>query len=104
MKMRIRITLVLTTLALLLPGAAGAQHFPSDEDLTALIRSRVEEDRGVGIVLGVMEADGSTRIVAYGDAGPHARALGPKSLFEIGSITKVFTATLLPWVKETGSS
>ena len=95
MNVRIRVTLVFCTLALLLPGAAGAQHFPSDQDLTALIRSRVEEDRAVGIVIGIMEADGSTRIVAYGDAGPNARALGPKSLFEIGSITKVFTATLL---------
>jgi len=95
MKMRTRITLVFCATALLLPGAAGAQHFPSDEDLSALIRSRVEEDRAVGIVIGIMEADGSTRIVAYGDAGPNARALGPKSLFEIGSITKVFTATLL---------
>ncbi len=95
MKMRIRITLVLFATALLLPGAVGAQHFPSDDDLTALIRSRVEEDRAVGIVLGVLEADGSRRIVWYGDAGPTARPLGARSLFEIGSITKVFTATLL---------
>ena len=96
MNNRMRHALVLCALAVLLSGAAtAAQHFPSDQDLTALIRSRVEEDRAVGIVLGVMEADGSTRIVAYGDAGPNARVLGPRSLFEIGSITKVFTATLL---------
>ena len=48
-------------LALLSPIVAGAQHFASDEDLTELIRSRVEEGRAVGIVLGVVEADGSTR-------------------------------------------
>ena len=93
---RIRHAFVLCALVVLLSGAAtAAQHFPSDQDLTALIRSRVDEDRAVGIVLGVMEADGSTRIVAYGNAGPNARALGARSLFEIGSITKVFTATLL---------
>ena len=88
-------TLLLVALALLSPAAADAQHFSSDEDLTELIRSRVEEDRAVGIVLGVIEADGSTRIVSYGHAGPNARALGDKSVFEIGSITKVFTGILL---------
>jgi CubicO group peptidase (beta-lactamase class C family) len=88
-------TLLLLTFAFLIPSGASAQHFPSHEDLTGLIRSRVEEGRAVGIVLGVMEADGSTRVVWYGDAGPNARALGARSVFEIGSITKVFTGILL---------
>ena len=92
---RIRITLVGFSVALSGPAVAGAQHFASDEDLTELIRSRVEESRAVGIVLGVLEADGSTRIVSYGDAGANARALGVRSVFEIGSITKVFTGILL---------
>ena len=76
-------------------AAAGAQHFPSDDELSLLIRSRVEEGRAVGIVLGVMEADGASRVVAFGEAGPGAAPLSSSSLFEIGSITKVFTATLL---------
>jgi len=88
-------TLVLLTLAFLIPGCGADGHFPSDEDLLDLIRTRVEQHRGVGIVLGVLEADGSTRIVCYGDAGRNARALGPRSVFEIGSITKVFTGILL---------
>lgn len=92
---RIRGATIVIAFALLIPGVATAQHFPSDEDLTALIRSRVEENRAVGIVLGVMEADGSTRVVSYGDAGPNARPLGVRSVFEIGSITKVFTGILL---------
>ncbi len=56
---RIRCALISVALALVVPGGAAAQHFPSEEDLTALIRSRVEEDRAVGIVLGVLEADGT---------------------------------------------
>lgn len=80
---------------LLLPALALAQHFPSEEELTQLIRTRVEEGRGVGIVLGVMETDGATTVVSYGEAGPGAKPLGPKSVFEIGSITKAFTGILL---------
>lgn len=95
MNLRGRATSIFLALALLSPAVADAQHFSSEAELTELIRSRVDEGRAVGIVLGVMEADGSTHIVSYGDAGPTARDLGEKSLFEIGSITKVFTATLL---------
>lgn len=71
------------------------QHFPSDAAIQELIQLRVNEKRAVGIIVGVMEADGSTRIFAAGEAGPDAQPLGELSVFEIGSITKVFTAILL---------
>jgi len=93
--MSIQCSVLLCTLSLLSTAAIGAEHFPANEDLTELIRSRVEEERAVGIVLGVLEADGSTRVVFFGDAGPNAEPLGVKSIFEIGSITKVFTGILL---------
>lgn len=81
-------------LAILLAAPLSAQHFPSSDSLTALIRARVGNS-GVGMVLGVLEPDGSTRIVHYGTAGTGAKALGTKSVFEMGSITKVFTGILL---------
>ena len=86
----------------LLPANAPAQHFPADSALTAFIGSQLEEGRAGGIVVGVMEADGSTRVVSLGSAGVNARPFGPESLFEIGSITKVFTATLLAEMGDRG--
>lgn len=77
------------------PKPATVSAFPDDAALLALIKARVDEGRATGIVIGVIEADGSTRTVSYGDAGPGAQPLGPDSVFQIGSATKAFTGTLL---------
>ena len=90
----LRITLILT-LALLGPVTAGAQHFPPDEEVALILRYLVEDGKAEGIVVGFLEADGSTRIFSYGSAGPDAPPLGPGSVFETGSMGKTFTATLL---------
>lgn len=75
---------------LLSSAATRAEHFSSDDDLMALIQSRVDEGRATGIVLGVMEADGASRIVSYGD-GLYAQATG-QSKFQVfpESETKLF--------------
>ena len=75
--------------------AAHAQQIPGKEQLERLIRDRVDSGMAIGIVVGVLDADGTRRTAAYGSPGPGAKPLSDKSVFEIGSITKVFTGTLL---------
>ena len=74
-----------------LPG----QTLVPNSTIQHIISQRVDGQRSTGIVVGVLDPDGQRRVVAYGDSGPGQPPLGPGSVFEIGSISKVFTATLL---------
>ena len=76
---------ILLLLAVALP--LGAQSFPTDSAVLAIIRQRVEEGRSKGIVVGLVEPDGRTRIVAFGDPGPGKLPLDGNTVFEIGSIS-----------------
>jgi len=80
---------MLASLALIL---ACSQGLPSDSAVRAILAPRVAAfpdsgKHGAGIVVGLLDANGKRRIVAAGvDTG---------AVFEIGSITKVFTASVL---------
>ena len=87
---------------------AGAQAttspraFPADSVVLRIIKRRVETRRVAGIVVGLLEPDGRRRIIAYGEPGPGQPPLDGNSVFEIGSITKVFTGMLLAQMTLTG--
>jgi serine-type D-Ala-D-Ala carboxypeptidase/endopeptidase len=69
---------------------------PQDSEIRQILVQRVDQYRqSVGIVVGVIDSKGR-RIVAYGKLDQNdQRILNGDTIFEIGSVTKVFTALLL---------
>jgi CubicO group peptidase (beta-lactamase class C family) len=68
----------------------------TDQEIRGILVERVEKYRqSVGIVVGVITPEGR-RVIAYGkSAANDPRALDGETVFEIGSITKIFTSLLL---------
>ncbi|MEM9816789.1 MAG: serine hydrolase [Cyanobacteria bacterium P01_D01_bin.6] len=69
--------------------------FKSPTSIQAMLEAIVGNGRVVGVVVGLLDADGSRQVIAHGSAGSNALPLNGESVFEIGSITKVFTGILL---------
>jgi len=77
-------------------AAAGESQFPSEADVKQILVHVVDtEKRTVGIVAGLIGPQGS-RVVSYGQLDPKMPGTpGPDTVYEIGSISKVFTSLLL---------
>ena len=78
-----------------------AQAVPTDSAILEIIKTRVDSGRSRGIAVGVLE-NGKRRFVSYGSAGPRRAPLDEHTIFEIGSISKTFTALLLASAVERG--
>ncbi len=81
--------------AVLMPSSL-AQTLPPDEEVRQILRQRIDvEKRGVGLVVGLIDAH-DRRVVPYGTtAREGGQEIDGRTIFEIGSVTKVFTTLLL---------
>ncbi len=74
---------------------AGPSALPPDSVIQRLLDARVKLLSGAGIVAGVVDANGARFLSAGTLDGPGTPAPDAGTVFEIGSVTKTFTATLL---------
>ncbi len=89
-------------LILLLAATPCAAQFPADSTIERILHERVAANRSESIVVGILDADGNRRFIAAGSAGEGRGVPDANTVFEIGSITKVFTGILLAALVEEG--
>ena len=82
--------------ALLVPIAGAAQALPTDEAVREILRQRIAvAGRGVGCVVALVDETG-VRVVSHGHAtSGQVRPVDGDTVFQAGSVTKVFTSLLL---------
>lgn len=89
------------SLRVVLPALLLLQTAASS-DLATAVREQMAKGRHGAMVAGLLAADGRTSTAGHGNTGSPPIGLDERTVFEIGSITKVFTTTLLAEMAERG--
>jgi serine-type D-Ala-D-Ala carboxypeptidase/endopeptidase len=93
LKASLKRIVVVVTLVLLAHAGTGAVL--PDKDIRAILADRIDVQRqGVAIVVGIVDPSGR-RTVAYASTKKEEGQVDANTVFEIGSVTKVFTSLLL---------
>lgn len=89
-------------MALAMPAFAQSP-IPSNDEILVLLENRIDVERqSIGMAVGVVEPEGS-RVISYGTLGVgNDTEVDGDTLFEVGSIAKIFTTLLLADAVERG--
>ncbi len=73
----------------------SAQSFPNDDEIRGILRERIAAKVAPGIVVGLIDTNGARVIAAGSTMAAGGNEVNGDTVFEIGSMTKVFTGLLL---------
>lgn len=88
------------------PGAARLRAGePLGEEVARLVQPLIESGEDRGVIVGVLQPDGTVRSFTFGTSGAPAdpASLAGDTLFQVGSLTKVLVTALLAVLFEEGT-